>query len=104
MTVYVDDMYQSPMGEFRRMKMSHMIADSHEELVAMARRIGVDPKWIQDEGTPDEHFDIAMSKRALAVEFKAVEVSMEQLVVLVDKKRPKRRLPDDIHEKYALPT
>jgi hypothetical protein len=28
MTVYVDDMCDSPIGRFGRMKMSHMIADS----------------------------------------------------------------------------
>ena len=41
MTVYVDDMHLSPMGQFGRMKMSHMIADSTDELLAMADRIGL---------------------------------------------------------------
>lgn len=31
--VYVDDMYKSPIGKFRRMKMSHMVADTHGELI-----------------------------------------------------------------------
>lgn len=75
MTVYVDDM-RAPFG---RMKMCHMIADSTEELLAMADRIGVQRKWIQHSGTTREHFDIAMSKRRLAVEAGAVEVSRLQL-------------------------
>ena len=34
MSVYVDDMYRSPTGGFGRMKMSHLIADTHAELMA----------------------------------------------------------------------
>lgn len=75
MTVYVDDM-QAPLG---RMKMCHMIADSTEELLAMADRIGVQRKWIQKQGTAHEHFDIAMSKRRLAIAAGAVEVSRLQM-------------------------
>ena len=72
MSVYVDDMKAS----FGRMIMCHMYADTHEELVAMADRIGVARKWIQYPGHPvKEHFDIALSKRALAVKFGAVETT-----------------------------
>ena len=72
MSVYVDDMY----AEFGRMKMCHMFADTHEELVKMADTIGVARKWIQYPGHPvKEHFDIAMSKRALAVKAGSVEVT-----------------------------
>lgn len=77
MTVYVDDMHAAPMGRFRRMKMSHMIADSESELHAMAARIGVARKWYQGD-----HYDIALSKRALAVQFGAVEISMRQLACM----------------------
>tara|TARA_R100000664_G_scaffold24016_2_gene33662 strand:+ start:1469 stop:1726 length:258 start_codon:yes stop_codon:yes gene_type:complete len=67
------------MGQLGRMKMCHMIADTTEELVAMADRIGVQRKWLQYPGTPREHFDIAMSKRALAVEAGAIEITMREL-------------------------
>jgi hypothetical protein len=76
MAVYVDDMYKNPIGEFGRMKMSHMIADSTEELLTMARKIGVNTKWIQDTGTGFEHFDIAMAKRELAIKHGAIQISM----------------------------
>lgn len=79
MAVYVDDMYKYPLGQFGRMKMSHMAADSTEELLAMADRIGVARKWIQHPGTDREHFDIALSKRALAVAAGAIEVDMKTL-------------------------
>ena len=47
MTVYVDNM-QAPFG---RMKMCHMVADTSEELLAMADKIGVQRKWLQKAGT-----------------------------------------------------
>ena len=85
MTVYVDNMRAS----FGRMKMCHMMADSTAELLAMADRIGVQRKWIQAAGTYREHFDIAMSKRKLAVEAGAVEVTMRDLGMLMNKRRGK---------------
>lgn len=78
MAVYVDDMHTTPMGNFGRMKMCHMVADTTEELLAMADTIGVQRKWIQHPGTSREHFDIATSKRVLAVAAGAVEISMRQ--------------------------
>lgn len=77
MSVYVDDMRAS----FGRMIMCHMWADTREELFAMADQIGVARKWFQrpsGTGLPGmnaswEHFDIALSKRALAVKLGAVE-------------------------------
>ncbi|PZO72645.1 MAG: DUF4031 domain-containing protein [Mesorhizobium amorphae] len=57
MTVYVDDM-RAP---YRGMIMCHMMADTTEELLAMADRIGVSRRWIQHAGTPHEHLDISRS-------------------------------------------
>lgn len=76
MAVYVDDM-RAPHG---RMIMCHMAADSRAELLAMADRIGVDRRWLQKEGTWMEHFDICLSKRALAVSHGAREVTRRALV------------------------
>lgn len=89
MTVYVDSM-AAPFG---RMKMCHMIADSTEELLAMADRIGVQRKWLQKAGTHREHFDIAMSKKALAIKAGAVEVSQMELGRILRA----RRNPLDTH-------
>lgn len=75
MTVYVDTMK----AQYGRMVMCHMMATSTEELLAMADKIGVARKWIQREGTRWEHFDIAQSKRKLAVEAGAVEVGLFEL-------------------------
>ena len=75
MAVYVDDM-EAPFG---RMVMCHMAADSTEELLAMADRIGVARKWIQHPGTDREHFDICLSRRALAVAAGAIETTAREL-------------------------
>lgn len=61
--VYVDTME----AQFGRMTMCHMIADTTEELLEMADKIGVQRKWIQYPGTYREHFDIAKGKKALAL-------------------------------------
>lgn len=78
MTVYVDDM-RAPFG---RMFMCHMVADTSEELHAMAKRIGVARKWCQKEGTAREHYDICLSKRALAVQAGAKEITWRQTAEL----------------------
>jgi len=83
MTVYVDDMYLHPLGEYktpqgRIYKMSHMIADTREELVEMAKTICLNKRHIQKAGTHGEHFDIAMSKRELAIKAGAVPITLRQ--------------------------
>lgn len=75
MAVYVDDM-RAPFG---RMVMCHMLADTDDELHAMAARIGVARRWWQSpEKTSGSHYDIALSKRALAVQFGAIEITLRQ--------------------------
>lgn len=83
MAVYVDDMEAS----YGRMVMCHMLADTTAELLAMANRIGVDTKWIQKAGTYQEHFDIAKTKRALAVQHGAIEIDRSKLATLLRARR-----------------
>ena len=85
MTVYVDDMFLYPMGKFRRMKMSHMIADTERELHEMADRIGVSRRWFQGD-----HYDICLSKRFMAVEFGAKEITWRELAAKAMRKRKRR--------------
>lgn len=56
-----------------------MVADSTEELLQMVDKIGVQRKWIQKQGTNLEHFDIALSKKKLAVNNGAIQTPMMQL-------------------------
>lgn len=78
MTVYVDDMDAS----YRGMKMSHMLADTDEELHAMADKIGVNRKWHQSPPAHDSHYDIALSKKALALHHGAIQVTLRQLAMM----------------------
>lgn len=70
MSVYVD----RARNAYGRMVMCHMIADTPAELHAMADHIGVQRRWYQ---TPPKasfwHYDIAQSKRALAVAAGAID-------------------------------
>lgn len=77
-TVYADDMR----ARFGRLIMCHMIADTEDELHAMAARVGVARRWYQGD-----HYDICLSKRALAVAAGAVEVTQRQLGCMVMRRR-----------------
>ncbi len=83
MAVYVDDIRAA----YGRMKMCHMLADSVAELLEMADKIGVDRKWFQALSHP--HFDIALSKRALAVANGAIEVDRRGIVEVKHRHRNK---------------
>jgi Protein of unknown function (DUF4031) len=75
MTVYVDDMR----ANYGRLILCHMLGDSDDELHAMADKIGVNRKWWQSpEKTSGSHYDIALSKKALAIEYGAIEITWKQ--------------------------
>lgn len=74
MTVFVDDMN----AIYGRMKMCHLLADSDQELHEMADKIGVDRRWWQAPPKHDSHYDIALSKKALAIQFGAIEITWRQ--------------------------
>ncbi len=70
MAVYVDP----AVHPFGRMIMCHLWADTEAELMAMVDAIGVARKWVQCPPKASWlHFDIAKSKRALAVAAGAIE-------------------------------
>lgn len=75
MTVYVDDM-RAP---YRGMLMSHMIADTVDELHQMADTVGLKRKWFQNHGS-FPHYDLCQAKKKLAVQAGAVEVSQREIV------------------------
>jgi len=84
MTVYVDDMF----APYRRMLMSHMIADTEAELHAMADKIGVARRWHQGD-----HYDVCKEKRALAIEYGAIALSrMEIGRIAITQRRAAREI------------
>lgn len=83
MTVYVDDMR----AKYGRMVMCHMLADTDEELHAMADAIGVARRWWQAPPRHDSHYDIALSKRAAAIAAGAIEITWRQAGSMVMRRR-----------------
>jgi hypothetical protein len=83
LSVYVDDMR----AKFGRMVLCHMLADTDEELHAMAARIGMKPEWHQKPGTIKSHYDISLSKRKLAIYFGAVEINRSQVGQILKQRR-----------------
>lgn len=77
MAVYVGNLE----WPFRNMIMFHMVADTLEELHDMADKIGVNRKWFQP--FPEHviaHYDICKSKKVLALNYGAVEMSDREIV------------------------
>ena len=86
MTVYVDDVF----APYRGMLMCHMVADTEDELHRMADMIGVDRRWYQrSASTP--HYDVAKSKRLLAIGFGAKAITRRELGLWLRAKRIKER-------------
>lgn len=65
------------------MKMSHMIADSDDELHAMAARIGLARRHYQGD-----HYDVSMSLRRKAIECGAVAITLRELAHMARGKKP----------------
>jgi Protein of unknown function (DUF4031) len=87
MSVYVDN----PAWPFRGMLMCHMVADTPEELHAMADKIGMQRKWFQSFAKAKRpHYDISEPKRSLAIKHGAIEVDSERLIEIC-----RRILADD---------
>ena len=88
--IYVDRM-KMPFG---RMLMSHLMADTPEELREMAEKLGLE-RHIQHPGTPKEHLDVSQSKRAEALRLGAVEMDGRKMVELVQARRDADRQKTD---------
>lgn len=80
MSVYVDDVRHC----YGRMIMCHMRADTREELLSMADKIGVARRWIQEPLKASwVHFDVSLGAKAKAIAAGAI---------LTDKYGPKEFL------------
>ncbi len=79
--VYVDNMH----AKFGRMIMCHMVADTRQELLEMADKIGVKRKWIQKVDTRHEHFDVSLGAKQKAIQAGAVECSQLDIVEVLSR-------------------
>jgi hypothetical protein len=85
-------------AKFGRLIMCHMLADTDAELHAMADRIGVARRWWQSpEMTSGSHYDIALSKRALAVQAGAIEITWRQASAMNVRRRVSGELGQPEH-------
>lgn len=100
MSVYVG----VPMWDFGRMVMCHMVADTEEELDAMAEAIGMRRSWKQENprgrkpGTVGAlvHYDVAKGKRAQAIKLGAIPLdTLEAEAAVLE------RLADEEAERHA---
>jgi hypothetical protein len=98
MPVYVDNMRAS----FGRMVMCHMLADTDSELHAMADNIGVARRWHQAPPKHDSHYDIALSKRAIAVAAGAIEITLRQAAAMNMRRRVTSQLGSPIDAEQWL--
>jgi hypothetical protein len=77
-TVYVDDMRRParPAGYRGRgtPRWSHLMADTPGELAAFARRLSLNPAWIQHQGRPTEHYDVTDTVRTRVLQLGAVRL------------------------------
>ena len=87
MAVYVDDLF-APYGS---MVMCHMIADTPQELREMADKIKVSRKYLQYSGTYKEHLDVSKGKRALAVQFGAIEITLRDMAKKIKERKEQQR-------------
>lgn len=75
MTVYIDNMRRrARVGRINGV-WSHLFADTHEELMEFAQRLGLKPEWLQHAGTYREHFDVTESNAVPALQLGAVPIN-----------------------------
>ena len=81
--IYVDDAKIS----YKRWKMSHLCCIPFDlgELVEFGEKIGLKEVWIHND-----HFDITQTKRALAIEAGATQVTFEELALMMGQDRRNR--------------
>jgi len=84
--VYVDN-YRAP---YRNMKMSHLTADSEEELDKFASALGLKVEWKQKESS-FIHYDVSESKRLMAIRLGAKECTPLELVRAIRENPEMRR-------------
>lgn len=79
--VYVDPNFEWPKSKrWPHGSVSHMYADTPEELHAFAKKIGLRREWCSDHTQPTSallHYDLNPTRRAVAVRRGAVEVPHE---------------------------
>jgi hypothetical protein len=86
MSVYVDELRPTARTKAWPFTMAaHMLADTIDELHAMAEAIGLRREWFQPRSTP--HYDLTASRHKLALARGAKRISRVELVALLRRLR-----------------
>lgn len=90
MAVYVDSVNIPATVGRHTSDWCHLTADSTEELISFAEKIGLRKSYIQRPGTIYEHFDVTAGKRKQAVANGAVEVTLREAGMRLKRLRESR--------------
>jgi hypothetical protein len=91
---YVDTVRAYPEAGLRFDRFCHLLADTRDELHAMAERIGVPRRIFQDHAWR-WHYDLPEHLRAQAIAVGAKEVTLHEVGALL------RRRRDAVHERIS---
>ena len=84
--MYVDAVRSYPGAGLRFTEFCHLLADTREELHAMADRIGMPRRFFQDHPWR-WHYDLPEHVREVAVELGAVEVTLHDVGALLKRRK-----------------
>lgn len=89
MGVYVDE----AIWDWRGDRWCHLMADTHEELEAFARELGLRRAWRQHRPARPwlDHYDLPVHGRAAAIRLGATPVGRREIVELIRAKRAAAR-------------
>ncbi len=95
MAVYVDPLVNwGWVLQGTEVESCHMVGDTDTELHALALRIGMRIEWAQKmdhENQYHHHYDLVASRRQLAIEAGAIEITHDQIVGLIEGDRARQR-------------
>ena len=86
MACYVDTVRSYPDAGLRHTEFCHLLADTRDELHAMAEQLGIPRRYFQDHPWRWHH-DLPEPLRPRAVELGAQEVTMHQVGALLKRRR-----------------
>ncbi len=86
MACYVDTVRDYPDAGLRYTRFCHLLADSREELHAMAEALGMPRRYFQDHPWRWHH-DLPEPLRARAVELGAQEITLDEVGALLKRRR-----------------
>ena len=86
MSCYVDTVRDYPDAGLRHTRFCHLLADTRDELHAMAEALGVPHRYFQDHPWRWHH-DLPEPLRARAIELGAREVSLREVGLLLRRRK-----------------